>query len=221
MAGEGRDPLLARAVVSRDLGVGTGQGRAWDGFLSSGWQQLCSTPGSASWALSECTALSHTHLGPCQVPSVPVAPPPAPPRAPPSRICPSGPHLRTYLPGSFGWQRKGWAVGHRTTPCLAQVPTGINTSPIFCPQAAAAFKCPQDPLPGPGPLGHRVAGWGPQESRGHTVSASRGCVAATHLRAVTAASSLPSGDEDRICVSSQAPVLCPVLGLARRLSLLC
>lgn len=29
------------------------------------------------------------------------------------------------------------------------------------------------------------------------------------------------GDEDHICVSSQIPVLCPMLGLAQRLSLLC
>lgn len=58
---------------------------------------------------------------------------------------------------------------------------------LFHPQAAAAFKHPQDPLPGPGHRGHRVAGWGPQESCGHTVSASQGRVATAEPRAGMAA----------------------------------
>lgn len=73
-----------------------------------------------------------------------------------------------------------------------------------------------------------MAGWRPQESRGHTVSASLGCVATTPPRAGTATGQLavrfpvlgeiiishrPSGPEDRVCV---LPDPCPVLQARRR-----
>lgn len=88
---------------------------------------------------------------------------------------------------------------------------------LFHPQAAAAFKHPQDPLPGPGHRGHRVAGWGPQESCGHTVSASQGRVATAEPRAGTAAGK-PTGHAGirtaPVC-PPQTPAPRPTLGQAQ------